>query len=206
MKDRSTLYLACAALGTLALAAAPAPQAHDGDAQAQAASTQQLNSQRNRNDLVKIVKQVTYKYVNQPVSDAIKDGYQLMFGCVSDDDSGAMGLHYLHLDRYLIDPKNGIFDDQIDAYNPEILLYEPTPSGPKITGADYIVDAETWDKTHGQAPELDGQIFHYFGAPNRFGLRPFYTLHVWAWKESPTGTFVNWHKEVRCDAHNGPNK
>jgi hypothetical protein len=205
MKDRSTLYLACAALGTLALAAAPAPQAHDGDAHAQA-STQQLNSQRNRNDLVRIVKRVTAQYVNQPVSRATDDGYQLLFGCVSDDDSGAMGLHYVHLDRYLIDPEKGIFDDQVIPEEPEILLYEPTPSGPRITGADYIVDAATWDKTHAQAPELDGQIFHYFGAPNRFGLPPFYTLHVWAWKDSPTGTFVNWHKEVRCDAHNGPNK
>ena len=205
MKDRSTLYLACAALGTLALAAAPAPQAHDGDAHAQA-STQQLNSQRNRNDLVKIVKRVTAQYVNQPVSRATDDGYQLLFGCVSDDDSGAMGLHYVKLDRYVIDLEHGVFDAEIKAEEPEILLYEPTPSGPKITGADYIVDAATWDKTHAQAPELDGQIFHYFGSPNRFGLPPFYTLHVWAWKESPTGTFVNWNKDVRCDAHNGPNK
>ena len=40
----------------------------------------------------------------------------------------------------------------------------------------------------------------------RFGLDPFYTLHVWAWKDSPTGTFVNWNKDVRCDAHNGPDQ
>ena len=205
MKDRSTLYLACAALGTLALAAAPAPQAHDDGAHS--ANQQYSNSnQSKRNELVKIVKRVTAQYVNQPVSRATDDGYQLLFGCVSDDDSGAMGLHYVHLDRYLIDPEKGIFDDQVIPEEPEILLYEPTPSGPKITGADYIVDAATWDKTHAQAPELDGQIFHYFDSPNRFGLPPFYTLHVWAWKESPTGTFVNWHKEVRCDAHNGPNK
>lgn len=207
MKERSTLYLACAALGTLALAAAPAPQAHDGDAHAQA-STQQLNSQRNRNDLVKIVKRATAKYYNQPIEAAERDGFQLLFGCVSDDDSGAMGLHYVKLDRYM--PAPGVFDAEIKADEPEILLYEPTPWGPKLTGADYLVDAATWDKAHPQvpqqAPELDGQIFHYFGSPNRFGLPPFYTLHVWAWKESPTGTFVNWHKEVRCDAHNGPDK
>ena len=204
MKERSTLYLACAALGTLALAAAPAPQAHDGDAQAQAASTQQLNSQRNRNDLVKIVKQVTYKYVNQPVSAAIKDGFQLLFGCVSDDDKGAMGLHYVKLDRYM--PTPGVFDAEIKADEPEILLYEPTPSGPKLTGADYLVDAATWNQTHAHAPELNGQIFHFFDAPNRFGLPAFYTLHVWAWKDSPSGTFVNWHDNVSCDAHNGPDQ
>jgi hypothetical protein len=204
MKDRSTHYLACAALGTLALATAPAPQAHDNDAHAQAATTQQLNSQRNRNDLVKIVKQVTDKY--HSIAMAENDDYHLLFGCVSDEDSGAMGLHFVKLSLYLKDPQKGIFDDQIDPYQPEIILYEPTPWGPKLTGADYIVDAATWNKTHSQAPELDGQIFHFFDAPNRFGLPPFYTLHVWAWKDSPTGTFVNWNKDVRCDAHNGPNK
>jgi hypothetical protein len=203
MKDRSTLHLACAALGTLALAAAPAPHAHDGDARAQVATQQQqLNSQRSRNNLVRIVKQVTDKY--HSIAMAENDGYHLLFGCVSDEDSGAMGLHYVNLGLYA--NADGTFDDVIDPYQPEIILYEPTPWGPKLTGADYIVDAETWNKTHAQAPELDGQIFHFFDAPNRFGLRPFYTLHVWAWKDSPTGTFVNWNKDVRCDAHNGPNK
>ena len=48
-----------------------------------------------------------------------------------------------------------------------------------------------------------GQLLHFFESPNRFGLPPFYTLHVWAWKESPTGTFVNWHTNVSCDAFNG---
>ena len=208
MKNRSTLYLACAAFGTLALAAAPAPQAHDDGAHAQGAANHQYgnSSQSKRNELVKIVKRVTNKY--QRVEMAENDGFQLLFGCVSDEYSGAMGLHYVKLDRYM--PAPGVFDAEIKAEEPEILLYEPTPYGPRLTGADYIVDAATWDKAHPQippqAPELDGQIFHYFGAPNRFGLPPFYTLHVWAWKESPTGTFVNWHKDVRCDAHDGPNQ
>jgi hypothetical protein len=186
----------------MALATAPAPQVNAEDARVQAATTEQLNSQRNRNELVKIVRQVTAKY--RSVAAAEGDGYNLLFGCVSDEDSGAMGLHYVNLGLYA--RADGTFDDQIDAYQPEIILYEPTPSGPRLTGADYLVDAETWNKTHAQAPELNGQIFHFFDAPNRFGLRPFYTLHVWAWKDSPTGTFVNWHKNVRCDAHDGPSK
>ena len=48
-----------------------------------------------------------------------------------------------------------------------------------------------------------GQLLHLFEAPNRFGLPAFYTLHVWAWKESPTGTFVNWHANVSCDGFSG---
>ena len=204
MKGRSTLYLTCAALGTRALAAAPAPQAHDDDSHAQMMSDHGGGDPRRLNDLVKIVRQVTDKYHSVAVAEG--DGYHLLFGCVSHDDSGAMGLHYVNANLVFKDPAKGIFDDQIDPYQPEIILYEPTPWGPRLTGADYLVDAAAWDKTHKQAPELDGQIFHYFGAPNRFGLPPFYTLHVWAWKDSPTGTFVNWNKDVRCDAHNGPDK
>jgi len=201
MKNQSTLYLACAALGTLALAAAPAPQAHDDGAHS--ANQQYSNSnQSKRNELVKIVKRVTNKY--QRVEMAENDGFQLLFGCVSDEYSGAMGLHYVKLDRYM--PSPGVFDAEINAEEPEILLYEPTPWGPRLTGADYLIDAATWNKTHAHAPELNGQIFHFFDAPNRFGLPPFYTLHVWAWKDSPTGTFVNWHKDVRCDAHSGPDQ
>jgi hypothetical protein len=171
MKNRSTLYLACAALGALALAAAPAPQAHDNDHGNGGANGSDL---RRFNDLVKTVRQVTDKY--HSVAMAENDGYHLLFGCVSNDDVGAMGLHYANANLIFKDPAKGIFDDQIDRNQPEIILYEPTPWGPKLTGADYLVDAAAWDKTHTQAPELDGQIFHYFGRTEP--LRPAAVLHA----------------------------
>ena len=198
MTDRSTLYLACSALGMLALASAPAPQAHADDARA-AATVEHFSGgdRRKTNELVKIVRQATAKFRDVEVAES--EHYNLMFGCVSGDDSGAMGLHYVNLELYA--------DGKINAAEPEIVIYEPTASGrPRLIGADYIVDAATWDQTHGQAPELNGQIFHYFPAPNRFGLPAFYTLHVWAWKDNPTGTFVNWHHDVSCDAFDGPSK
>jgi len=204
MKDRSTLYLACSALGMLALAAAPAPQAHADDARAQAATTQHHSADRNKpSELVKIVRQATAKYRDVEVAEG--DDYHLLFGCVSGDDSGAMGLHYVNLGLYA--KPDGTFDDKVDPWQPEIVIYEPAAGGrPRLIGADYIIDAATWDRTHAQAPELNGQIFHYFPAPNRFGLPAFYTLHVWAWKDNPTGTFVNWHHDVSCDAYDGPSK
>jgi hypothetical protein len=52
---------------------------------------------------------------------------------------------------------------------------------------------------------LNGQLFHFFEAPNRFGLPPFYTLHVWAWKDNPNGTFTNWNPNVSCDGFNPQN-
>ena len=123
--------------------------------------------------------------------------YALTFGCVSGGDFGAMGLHYL---------KGSILHDgEIDKNDPEIILFEPTRNGGiRITGADYIVFVSEWEQKHkGEGPpSIDGQWFHLFDAPNRFGLDPFYTLHVWAWKDNPNGTFVNWNPSVSCDGFN----
>ncbi len=123
-------------------------------------------------------------------------GYALQFGCVSGPDSGAMGLHYVNFPLVL--------DGELDATRPEIVIYEPLPKGGlQLVGADYLVLADAWHAKHSGPPQLVGQLLHLFEAPNRFGLPAFYTLHVWAWKESPTGTFVNWHKNISCDAFGG---
>ena len=154
-------------------------------------------SAKTSNALVKVVREATERF--KDVSVAEQEGYGLMFGCVSGGDWGAMGLHYVNLPL--------VVDGELDAARPEIVIYEPTPSGRlRITGADYLVFAADWDKKHpGEPPQLMGQLLHFFEAPNRFGLPPFYTLHVWAWKENPAGTFVNWHTKVSCDGFSGQN-
>ena len=144
--------------------------------------------------LLKIVRESTERF--KDVSQAEREGYVLQFGCVSGSDSGAMGLHYVNGDLV----NRGV----IDATRPQIVIYEPTPNGrPKLTGADYLVFADAWNAKHSSPPELMGQLFHLFDAPNRFGLPAFYALHVWAWKENPNGAFVNWHPEVSCESFAG---
>ena len=144
--------------------------------------------------LVKIVRESTARF--QDVEVAKAEGYQLQFGCVSGSDSGAMGMHFV---------KGALVGDgELDATRPEIVIYEPQPDGRlKLIGADYLVLADAWNAKHTATPELMGQLFHLFEAPNRFGLPAFYTLHVWAWKDSPAGTFVNWHPNVSCNAFSG---
>ena len=71
-------------------------------------------------------------------------------------------------------------------------------------GADFLVRADVRHANHAEPPQIMGQLLHLFTAPNRFGLPDFYTLHVWALKESPTGAFVNWHANVSCDAYTPP--
>jgi hypothetical protein len=145
--------------------------------------------------LLRTVRQATERFKDVRVAE--NDGYRLEFGCVSGDDFGAMGLHYVN-DTLV---GNGI----VDVNRPQIILYEAQPDGSvKLTGADYLVIASAWDEKHpGVSPQLMGQIFHYFSSPNRFGLPAFYTLHVWAWKENPKGAFVNWHPNVSCQSFVG---
>jgi hypothetical protein len=163
---------------------------HSHTTQAQTELTAEQKSQQSA--LIKIVRESTERF--KDVAEAEKEGYALQFGCVSGPDQGAMGLHFINMDlvgRGVIDPTK-----------PQIILYEPTADGRlKLTGADFLVDAQQWDndKTHKPGPpELMGQLFHYFESPNRFGLKAFYTLHVWAWKDNPNGAFVNWHPAVSC--------
>jgi hypothetical protein len=145
------------------------------------------------NDLVRIVREATERFRDVSVAEA--EGYQSLFGCVSGDSSGAMGMHFVNL------PLVG--DDVIDATRPEIVIYEPAANGRlKLVGADFLVFADAWNAKNSSPPQLNGQLFHLFESPNRFGLPAFYTLHVWAWKENPTGTFVNWHANVSCDRFN----
>lgn len=47
--------------------------------------------------------------------------------------------------------------------------------------------------------ELRGHLFSLTGEPNRYGLPAFYELHVWAWKDNPTGAFAAMNPEVSCD-------
>jgi hypothetical protein len=145
--------------------------------------------------LLKTVRESTERFQDVEVAEA--DGYELQFGCVSGDTTGAMGLHYV----------NGalVNKGEVNVKRPQIVIYEPTPDGHlRLVGADYLVLAEGWDKSHpGAPPQLMGQLFHLFDAPNRFGLPAFYTLHVWAWKDNPNGAFVNWHPNVSCESFTG---
>jgi hypothetical protein len=161
-----------------------------------AATHARAHQQAQASALVQVVRDATARF--QDVAVAEQEGYSLQFGCVSGPDFGAMGMHFVNMPL--------VMDGELDATRPEIVIYEPQPDGSlRLIGADYLVLADAWHAQHTSPPELMGQLLHLFEAPNRFGLPAFYTLHVWAWKDSPTGTFVNWHANVSCDAFSGQN-
>jgi hypothetical protein len=198
MNLKQSVKLAVFVVGLIALTALrpsrAAAQAAHAHSPAAAAAQQAASDQDKAGALVRIVREATERF--QDVEVAKAEGYALQFGCVSGSDSGAMGMHFV----------NGalVGDPEIDPTRPEIVIYEPQPNGRlKLIGADFLVLADAWNAKHAAPPELKGQLFHLFDAPNRFGLPAFYTLHVWAWKDNPTGAFVNWHANVSCNAFSG---
>jgi len=188
---QSTLRRALPIIGLFALTGAlPA-----GEASEAPPATSEHHVASNHSGLVSVVREATARFHDVEV--AKREGYGLLFGCVSGGDTGAMGLHFVNLAL--------VGDPALDPTRPEIVIYEPRPNGGvRLIGADFLVFKADWDALHpNETPQIMGQLLHLFESPNRFGLPDFYTLHVWAWKDNPTGAFVNWHSKVSCEAFNG---
>ena len=119
---------------------------------------------------------------------AVAEGYAPI-PCTSGIDGGAMGVHYVN-GEYLK-------DEVPDIKRPQAVMYEPMPDGKmELVAVEYIT-------SKGPA-SLEGQLFSFTGAPNRYGLGPFYELHVWAWKPNPRGAFADMNPNVTCEhAHGG---
>jgi hypothetical protein len=137
------------------------------------------------NPLADHVRAANARFTN--VAAAVAEGYAPI-PCVSGIDGGAMGVHYV----------NGTYmkDQTIDIARPQAVMYEPTADGKlALVGVEYI-------SFKGPA-SLDGHLFAFNGAPNRYGLDPFYELHVWAWRTNPHGTFTDMNPNVTCDHVHG---
>jgi hypothetical protein len=190
-----SIRLAVVTLGALMVAHATAPAAVAQNAQR--AHHDGGEPRGKAGALIDAVRESTERYKDVAAAEA--DGYGLMFGCVSGPDQGAMGLHYVNFPL--------VQDIALDPARPEIVIYEPLPNGrKKLVGADFLVFAADWHAKHTETPKVMGQLMHLIESPNRYGLPAFYTLHVWAWKESPAGPFVNWHPTVSCGAFDDDEK
>jgi hypothetical protein len=148
------------------------------------------HASHNASTLPDAVRDVTERFLD--VNQAIKEGYVQFQGCVSGEDEGAMGVHYV---------KFTLFDGRLEVEQPEALVYEPKKNGRlELVAVEYITPAEAWHSSHapGVQPDLLGHLFHFAPSPNRYGPAAFYELHVWAWKNNPRGAFADWNPNVSC--------
>ncbi|HLU05332.1 MAG TPA: hypothetical protein VKZ91_02155 [Woeseiaceae bacterium] len=140
--------------------------------------------------LVRTVLQSTERFRDPAVARA--EGYRPGPSCASSPEEGAMGVHYVN--------EALVGDGVLDATQPELLVYEPEPDGRRrLVAVEYLVLADAWHASNPEPPVLEGQLFHYIGAPNRLGLPALYELHVWAWKKNPHGMFADWNPRASCE-------
>lgn len=158
------------------------------------AAVAQLGAANPQAKLADDVRRATAAY--QDAALAEKAGYGAFLGCVSGPQEGAMGVHYVNGDY--------VNDDVLDPQKPEALMYELKDGKLRLLGVEYIIFAEKWHaKSPKAAPTLGGQVMHYTGSPNRYGIPAFYALHVWAWRINPSGVFADWNSKVSCDDFTG---
>ncbi len=126
-------------------------------------------------------------YRNSPPPGYVPDPY-----CVSGDERGAVGIHFVNLGL--------AFDGILDPANPEVLYYEPLRGGRiRLIGAEYVyIDPDFGLPVTPQ--NVGGHLLHYIFAPNRFGIGvDWLRLNVWAWKRNPNGTFASDNPRVSCE-------
>ena len=82
-------------------------------------------------------------------------------------------------------------ENALDIARPEAVMYEPQADGSLVlVGVEYI--------TFVGPASIEGHLMHFRGAPNRYGLDPFYELHVWTHRENPAGQFADMNGNVSC--------
>jgi len=142
--------------------------------------------------LLDVVRDVTAQYVDPAA--AIAAGYVQKPVCVSGPNQGAMGVHFVN--------PTLLGDGKLDPQRPETLVYEDKDGRFRLVAAEYVVFKADWEaQGNKQTPMVMGQLMNFIAAPNRFGFPDFYELHVWAWKNNPFGTFVDWNPHVSCAEH-----
>jgi hypothetical protein len=142
------------------------------------------------------VRQATAAYHDLAAAEAA--GYAAFYICTDETGVGAMGQHFVNLDLVL--------DPAIDPLRPEVLVYEPRIGGGyKLVALEYVTFQDAWTDTHGATPpSVLGIELTAVGAPNRYGLPPFFQRHVWLWAPNPLGVFNDWNPEVSCRGNGDP--
>ncbi|CAN5825357.1 hypothetical protein BH20ACI4_BH20ACI4_03840 [soil metagenome] len=125
-------------------------------------------------------KQATARY--HDVQNALDDGFFQASPCVSHPTLGAMGFHFINIGR--------IMNPLVKPDEPEVLLYLPNENGEmKLVGLEYVVPLGLAT----EPPVLFGQTFHTNGPPLNQ-----YALHVWAWRNNPSGIFAPFNPKLSC--------
>jgi hypothetical protein len=119
-------------------------------------------------------------------------GYTDSGECTDDPKYGGMGIHYANPEL--------IADGELDVTKPEVLVYQPMPSGKLRLGAIeyFAADADQDLHTDPDRPYLFGLPFDGPMLGHEEGMPIHYDLHVWLYRHNPAGRFAMWNPRVHC--------
>ncbi|MEU8778029.1 hypothetical protein [Streptomyces sp. NPDC048606] len=123
---------------------------------------------------------------------AVRAGYVPDKYCVVNPSGGAGALGYPHF--------NHAYDGSVDPQKPTALLYEGDGKGRwRLAGLEWmVVDRDGREDTDDDRPSLFGQPFRG-PLPARYaGQKVHYSLHLWLWKDNPSGRFEPFNPAVVC--------
>jgi hypothetical protein len=139
-----------------------------------------------QDEVLRSVRQATARF--NSTQQAIAAGYVPAEHCVAHPVLGGMGYHWVN---------PGLLDGAFDARQPEAMLYERDRNGNlHLVGVEYIVLAgEGVDLAGPARPHLGGQPLDIGGTPIPV---PHWSLHVWIYKDNPSGIFAPFNPNVSC--------
>jgi hypothetical protein len=119
-------------------------------------------------------------------------GYVATGECAQDPKYGGMGIHYANEEL--------LADGKLDVTKPEVLVYQPMPSGRlRLGAAEYFqADADQDLATDPDRPFLFDLPFDGPMLGHEPGMPIHYDLHVWLYRHNPAGLFAAWNPRVHC--------
>lgn len=120
----------------------------------------------------------------QSLDVAVQEGYERdVRQCVAHREHGAMGYHHSN-------PR--LMDGRLQVTRPEILVYGREPDGTyRLNGVEYVVPYSSHARDK-EPPTIMGQKLL---PADGLGI---WFLHVWVWRENPSGMFASWNPTIRC--------
>ena len=174
---KPTVFLAGIAL-LAGCGADPVPtESAAGTAAQSAASLDGTLTAANRQDIAAL-RAATAQFHRIAVADGAGYNVQFPAGCM-ESPAGGMGFHYI----------NGDNVGSLDPVRPQLVIYEPEQNGTlRLVAVEFIYPGAETDP----APVLFGQPFTW---NETFQV---WALHVWIYKNNPTGLFKDWNPDVSC--------
>ena len=134
---------------------------------------------------------VTAAYLDESM--ALEAGYVATEDCVA-SPVGAMRMHYMNVGL--------LTDGDIDPSQPQVLMYVPSETGPKLAGFEYFMPlGPPGSPIPDPAPPAPSLAGHTFNGPmegHDENMPPHYDLHIWAWMANPDGLFEDFNPSLSC--------